>query len=103
MAPPWYQETLMACRQSLAGISKWVSNLTGVTSGLKGSPLPSAEVGKAASIAFQARSIVWLPISPIWPLPKSQYIFHDRQFAPGPPEKYAGLYGCKGEGPIHRS
>ena len=38
-------------------------------------------------MAFQARSIVWLPMSPTWPLPKSQYIFHCRQFAPGPPEK----------------
>src|ERR1035438_9770240 len=38
----------MAERQSLAGRSKCVSSLTGVTSGLKGSPLPSAEVGRPA-------------------------------------------------------
>jgi len=58
------------------------SNFTGVTSALKGSPLPSTEVGQPASIAFHARSIVWLPMSPTWPLPKSQYIFHDKQFIP---------------------
>ena len=77
----------MPGRQSLAGRSMCISNLTGLTSGLKGSPLASAEVGRVASIGFQARSIVWLPMSPIWPLPKSQYIFHDRQFIPGPPAK----------------
>ena len=38
-------------------------------------------------MAFQTRSIVWLPMSPIWPLPKSQYMFHGRQFVPAPPEK----------------
>ena len=36
---------------------------------------------------FQSRSIVWLPMSPIWPAPKSQNMFHDRQFIPAPPEK----------------
>ena len=72
----------MGGRQSLAGISKCVSSLTGVTSGLNGSPLASAEVGRPASMAFQAKSIVWLPMSPTWPLPKSQYMFHCRQFLP---------------------
>ena len=37
--------------------------------------------------AFHTRSMVWLPISPTWPLPKSQYIFHSRQLAPDLPEK----------------
>jgi len=60
---------------------------SGVTSGLKGSPLATAEVGRSASSAFHARSMVWLPMSPICPLPKSQYMFHWRQLAPGPPEK----------------
>src|ERR1019366_4119063 len=103
MAPPWYQAAFIPDLQLLAGISKCISSLTGVTSGLKGSPLASAVVGRSASSGFQAKSIVWLPISPICPLPKSQYMFHWRQFAPEPPEKYSGLYGCSGEGPSHRS
>ena len=53
--------------------------VTGVISGLNVSPLASADVGRAASTAFQSRSIVWLPMSPIWPLPKSQNMFHGRQ------------------------
>src|ERR1043166_1049623 len=81
----------MALRQSLAGMSKCVSSLTGVTSGLNGSPLPSAAVGRPASMAFQARSMVWLPMSPTWPLATSQYIFHCRQFAPGAAGKVAGV------------
>ena len=87
MAPPWYQLTRIGPRQSLAGCSKCDSHVTGVTSGLNFSPFASAEVGSVASTAFQSRSIVWLPMSPIWPAPKSQNMFHDRQFAPGPPEK----------------
>ena len=51
------------------------------------SPLASAEVGIPASTEFQSRSMVWLPISPIWPAPKSQYMFQERQFMPGPPAK----------------
>ena len=49
---------LMPGRQSFLGMSKCDSSLTGVTSGLNSSPLASAEVGKSASNAFQARSIV---------------------------------------------
>ena len=49
--------------------------------------MPSAEIGRPASMAFQAMSMVWLPMSPTWPLPKSQYMFHWRQLAPEPPEK----------------
>src|SRR5688572_30528426 len=90
MTPPWYQETRMGPRQSLAGCSKWDSHSTGVTSGLKGSPLASAEVGILASTACQRRSMVWEPMSPIWPAPKSQYMFHSRQFMPAPPLKYSG-------------
>ena len=87
IAPPWYQLTRIGPRHSLAGCSKCDSHSTGVTSGLNFSPLASAEVGNLASTAFQSRSMVWLPMSPIWPAPKSQYMFHDRQLAPGPPEK----------------
>ena len=61
---------------------------TGVTSGLNGSPVAVAEVGSPASMAFHAKSMVWLPMSPSWPLPKSQNMFHCRQFKPGEPEKY---------------
>ena len=54
--------------------------------GLNFSPSASAVVGMPASMAFQARSMVWLPMSPIWPIPKSQYMFQARQ-----PPKYPGL------------
>ena len=44
-----------------------------------------------ASTAFQSRSIVWLPMSPICPAPKSQNMFHDRQFIPRPAGKIARI------------
>ena len=36
-------------------------------------------IGFEQLMTFHTRSIVWLPISPIWPMPKSQYMFHFRQ------------------------
>ena len=51
----------------------------------------SMDVGAPASIAFQSRSIVCAPMSPIWPTPKSRYMFQNRQFRPEEPPKYCGL------------
>ena len=77
----------MAGRHALAGCSKVAVISTGETSGLNGSPDATTDVGSPASIAFQARSIVWLPMSVSCPAPKSQYMFHCRQFRPDCPEK----------------
>ena len=76
IAPPWYQLTVIAGRQLLAGCSKCASIFTGVTSALNASPFASTAVGRPASMAFHARSMVWAPMSPTWPQPKSQNMFH---------------------------
>src|SRR5438034_4861923 len=97
---------LIGPRQLLAGCSKFTLSLTGVISGLTLSLTlwsTSADVGAPASTEFQSRSMVCAPMSPIWPTPKSRYIFQNRQFNPADPPKYCGLYGWYGEGPIHCS
>src|SRR5437588_9850277 len=56
----------------------------------------SAEIGAVNSSAQNAVSRLWMPMSPIAPVPKSQNPRHLNG-------TYAGLYGRYGAGPSHTS
>src|SRR5262245_23907444 len=85
--PPSDQWTLTAGRHELAGWSHEAISHCGQVSGLGGEPVASQVVGNRSSRAQYARSIMWLPMSPTCPPPKSQNRFQDRH----PLLRYSGL------------